>query len=47
MAAASASSGGLSNTLAWLPRFRRLALRYDRRMEIHEAYLTLGYALIT
>ena len=47
-AAASASSAGLSTgTLAWLHRFRRLALRYERRADVHEAFLTLGCALIT
>jgi transposase len=34
-------------TLAWLHRFRRLALRYERRADVHEAFLTLGCALIT
>jgi hypothetical protein len=39
---------GLSNApLAWLHRFRRLALRYERRADVHEAFLTLGCALIT
>ena len=33
--------------LAWLPPFRRLALRYERRADAHEAFLTLGCALIT
>jgi hypothetical protein len=32
-------------TLAWLHRFRRLALRYERRADVHEAFLTLGCAL--
>jgi hypothetical protein len=32
-------------TLASLHRFRRLARRYERR--VHEAFLTLGCALIT
>src|SRR5258708_1043054 len=27
--------------------FRRLALRYERRADVHEAFLTLGCALIT
>ena len=34
-------------TLAWRHRFRRLALRYERRADIHEAFLTLGCDLIT
>lgn len=32
--------------LAWLHRFRRRLVRYDRRSEIHEALLTLGSILI-
>lgn len=37
----------VEGTLAWLHRFRRLALRYERRADVHEAFLTLGCALIT
>jgi hypothetical protein len=37
----------VERTLAWLHRFHRLALRYDRRADVHEAFLTLGCALIT
>lgn len=37
----------VERTLAWLHRFRRLALRYERRADAHEAFLTLGCALIT
>jgi transposase len=36
----------VERTLAWLHRFRHLALRYERRADIHEALLTLGCALI-
>jgi transposase len=36
----------VERTLAWLHRFRRLAVRYERRPTIHEAFLTLGCALI-
>jgi transposase len=36
----------VERTLAWLHRFRRLALRYERRPEVHEAFLTLGCAVI-
>jgi transposase len=36
----------VERTLAWLHRFRRLAVRYERRPSIHEAFLTLGCALI-
>jgi transposase len=33
-------------TLAWLARYRRLAIRYERREDIHQALLDLGCALI-
>ena len=33
-------------TLAWLNRFRRLVVRYERRDDIHQAFLSLGCALI-
>ena len=33
-------------TLAWLARYRRLAIRYERREDIHQAFLDLGCALI-
>ena len=36
----------VERTLAWLNRFRRLAIRYERRADIHEAFATLGCALI-
>ncbi|MBZ5556416.1 MAG: IS5 family transposase [Acidobacteriia bacterium] len=36
----------VERTFAWLHRFRRLAVRYERRPSIHEAFLTLGCALI-
>jgi len=36
----------VERTLAWLHRFRRLAVRYERRPCIHEAFLTLGCVLI-
>ena len=32
--------------LAWLARYRRLAIRYERRDHIHEAFLYLGCSLI-
>jgi len=32
--------------LAWLGRFRRLAVRYERRADIHLAFLDLGCALV-
>lgn len=36
----------VERTLAWLNRFRRLAIRYERRDDIHQAFLDLGCALI-
>jgi hypothetical protein len=29
-------------TLAWLAKYRRLTIRYERRDDIHEAFLLLG-----
>jgi transposase len=36
----------VERTLAWLNRYRRLKVRYERREDIHQAFLTLGCALI-
>jgi transposase len=36
----------VERTMAWLGRFRRLATRYERRADIHQAFLTLGCAII-
>jgi len=36
----------VERTLAWPPQFRRLTVRYERRADIHEAFLQLGCALI-
>ncbi len=36
----------VERTLAWLHQFRRLRVRYERRSDIHEAFLSLGCALI-
>jgi transposase len=36
----------VERTLAWLNRYRRLTVRYERRADIHQAFLTLGCALI-
>jgi IS5 family transposase len=36
----------IERTFAWLNRFRRLKIRYERRDDIHEAFLRLGCALI-
>ena len=36
----------VERTLAWLARYRRLLVRYERRADIHEAFLHLGCSLI-
>jgi transposase len=36
----------VERTLAWLSRFRRLTIRYERRADIHLAFLHVGCALI-
>lgn len=36
----------VERTLSWLNRFRRLKVRYERRADIHQAFLSLGCALI-
>jgi transposase len=36
----------VERTLVWLNRYRRLTIRYERRADIHQAFLTLGCALI-
>jgi IS5 family transposase len=36
----------VERTLAWFSRFRRLAVRYERRADIHEAFLSFAAALI-
>jgi transposase len=36
----------VERTLAWLHQFRHLRIRWERRPEIHEAFLSLGCALI-
>jgi transposase len=36
----------IERTLSWLNRYRRLTVRYERRADIHQAFLTLGCALI-
>ena len=38
--------GVAERTLAWLNRCRRLIIRYERREDIHQAFLDLGCALI-
>ena len=36
----------VERTVAWLHRFRRLAVRYERRPCVHEAFLTLACSLV-
>jgi hypothetical protein len=36
----------VERSLAWLHIFRRLQIRYERLDDIHQAFLTLGCALI-
>jgi IS5 family transposase len=36
----------VERTLAWFNRYRRLRIRDERRRDMHEAFLTLGCALI-
>ncbi len=35
----------VERTLAWLAKYRRLTIRYERRDDIHEAFLQLGCSL--
>lgn len=36
----------VERTIAWLHQFRRLRIRYERRDDIHQAFVTLGCVLI-
>ncbi len=36
----------VERTFAWLNQYRRLRIRYERRQDIHDAFLKLGCALI-
>lgn len=36
----------VERTLSWLHQFRRLRIRFERRADIHEAFLKIGYSLI-
>jgi transposase len=36
----------VERTLSWLHQHRRLRVRYERRADIHEAFLTIGCCLI-
>ena len=35
----------VERTLSWLNRYRRLKVRYERRDDIHQTFLSLGCAL--
>ena len=37
----------IERTIAWLHQNRRLRVRYERRADIHQAFLTLGAVMIT
>lgn len=36
----------VERTLSWLHQFRRLRVRYEKRSDIHEAFLILGCVMI-
>jgi transposase len=36
----------VERTIAWLHQFRRLRIRYERRDDIHQAFIAIGCALI-
>lgn len=36
----------VERTISWLHQFRRLRVRYERRLDIHEAFLTIACVLI-
>jgi transposase len=36
----------VERTIAWLHRFRRLLVRYERRADLHQAFLTLASCII-
>ena len=36
----------VERTLAWLGQFRRLTVRYERRLDLHQAFLSLGCSLV-
>jgi len=36
----------VERTLSWLHQFRRLRIRYERLPELHEAFLSIGCAMI-
>jgi transposase len=37
----------VERTFAWLHQFKRLLVRYDRRADIHEAFLALACCLVS
>ncbi len=36
----------VERTISWLHQFRRLRVRYERRADIHQAFLSLGCSII-
>jgi hypothetical protein len=38
--------GGGADVVAWVAKYRRLTIRYERRDDIHEAFLLLGCSMI-
>ena len=36
----------VERTISWLHQFRRLRIRYERRLDIHQAFLSIGCILI-
>jgi IS5 family transposase len=36
----------VERTLAWLNHYRRLTIRYERKLDLHKAFLHLGCALV-
>jgi len=36
----------VERTISWLHQFRRLRIRFEKRSDIHEAFLAIGCALI-
>lgn len=36
----------IERTISWLHQFKRLRVRYDRRSEIHEAFMSLACSMI-
>lgn len=36
----------VERTISWLHQFRRLRIRYERRLDMHEAFLRIGCILI-